>query len=62
MSSTGGLTVFEATNPWNRHRVKGESLDGKVIVPPMDVPAGRFAIVADPQGASFALFEGKLNP
>jgi predicted enzyme related to lactoylglutathione lyase len=27
---------------------------GSVMVPPMEVPAGRFAILADPHGASFA--------
>ncbi|MEQ1568574.1 MAG: VOC family protein [Myxococcota bacterium] len=32
---------------------------GTVVVPPTDIPnVGRFAIVADPQGAVFALFRG----
>jgi uncharacterized protein len=33
-------------------------LGGKVIAPPMDIPdIGRFSIVQDPQGATFALFK-----
>jgi predicted enzyme related to lactoylglutathione lyase len=35
---------------------------GTVHVPPMDIPnVGRFSVVADPQGASFALFKS-ANP
>jgi predicted enzyme related to lactoylglutathione lyase len=33
---------------------------GQVMMPPTDIPPGRFAIVSDPQGAMFALI--KLNP
>jgi predicted enzyme related to lactoylglutathione lyase len=33
-------------------------LGGKVYVPPMDIPkVGRFSILADPQGATFAIFK-----
>jgi uncharacterized protein len=35
---------------------------GAVVVEPFDVPAGRWAIVADPQGAMFALFSGEVDP
>ncbi|MEO7442716.1 MAG: VOC family protein [Acidimicrobiales bacterium] len=35
---------------------------GAVIVPPMVVPAGRIAVIYDPQGAAFALFEGEVDP
>ncbi|MBT4513962.1 MAG: VOC family protein [Chloroflexi bacterium] len=28
---------------------------GKVVVPPTDIPPGRFAILSDPQGATFAV-------
>lgn len=37
-------------------------LGGRVVVPPMAVPAGRFTVVLDPEGAAFALFEGNLDP
>jgi predicted enzyme related to lactoylglutathione lyase len=40
-------------------------LGGNVLVPPMDVPVSdgqsRFAVIADPQGAVFALFAGPLD-
>jgi uncharacterized protein len=36
-------------------------LGGGTIVPPMDVPAGRFAGVRDPQGAVFSIFEGDFD-
>jgi predicted enzyme related to lactoylglutathione lyase len=32
-----------------------EELGGGVMVPPMDVPAGRFSILTDPHGVSFAV-------
>jgi uncharacterized protein len=34
-----------------------EELGGQVVVPPMDVPAGRFLVVADPQGSTLGLVE-----
>jgi uncharacterized protein len=37
---------------------KVRSLDGKIYAAPADIPnVGRFAVVADPQGASFNLFK-----
>jgi hypothetical protein len=36
-------------------------LGGAVLMPPMTVPAGRFAALADPQGAVFATFEGDFD-
>ncbi|MGL4555232.1 MAG: VOC family protein [Gemmataceae bacterium] len=37
---------------------KVAALGGRVHVSPVKLPQGRFAVVADPQGASFALFQG----
>jgi len=37
-------------------------LGGAVPVPATAVPAGRFAVAVDPQGAAFALFEGRTDP
>ncbi len=38
-------------------------LGGKVYKEPDDVPSvGRFAVIADPQGAVFALYAGPLEP
>jgi uncharacterized protein len=36
-------------------------LGGSVLVPPTEIPSGRFAVAQDPQGAFFALFEGQLD-
>ena len=33
---------------------RAQELGGTVLLPPMDIPVGRFAIVADPQGAVFS--------
>lgn len=39
---------------------KAKQLGGSVLMPPMDIPkVGRFAVLADPQGASFAVFTPK---
>jgi uncharacterized protein len=35
---------------------------GKALAPPMEVPAGRFAALADAHGAAFALFAGDVDP
>jgi len=36
---------------------KVQELGGRVLAPAMDSPAGRFAVVADPQGAPFAVIK-----
>jgi hypothetical protein len=39
---------------------KIQGLGGKLLMPPMDIPnTGRFAAVADPQGAAFAIYKGQ---
>ena len=41
---------------------KAKELGANVMVPPQDIPStGRFAVVSDPQGAVFALFELKAR-
>ena len=32
-----------------------------MLAGPLDVPAGRIAVVLDPQGAALALFEGETG-
>jgi predicted enzyme related to lactoylglutathione lyase len=32
-----------------------------VLVGPRDAPFGRFAVAADPQGATFSLYEGSVD-
>jgi predicted enzyme related to lactoylglutathione lyase len=36
---------------------KAKGAGGQVFVEPMDVPAGRFAVIADPQGAVFSVIK-----
>lgn len=40
---------------------KVTELGGRTVAGPMDVPGGRIAVVLDPQGAAFALFEGDVD-
>ena len=35
--------------------------EGSLLAGPIDVPAGRFAVLGDPQGAIFAIFEGDVD-
>jgi uncharacterized protein len=39
-----------------------EQLGGRTLMPSTDLSIGRFAVIADPQGAAFALFEGQTDP
>jgi predicted enzyme related to lactoylglutathione lyase len=41
---------------------KAAGLGAREIVPPQDFPGGRFAIVADPQGATFGLLKSDPSP
>lgn len=34
---------------------RAQQLGGTVLLPPMDIPIGRFAVVADPAGAAFSI-------
>jgi predicted enzyme related to lactoylglutathione lyase len=37
----------------DRAAATAQELGGKVLLPPMDIPVGRFTVVADPHGAVF---------
>jgi uncharacterized protein len=54
------LPYFNAGELDRAVTVVGEG-GGQVVVEPQTVPAGRFAIAVDPQGAPFALFEGGVD-
>lgn len=34
---------------------------GSVLVAPFDLPTGRVAVLGDPQGAAFAVFQGEFD-
>ncbi len=40
---------------------KVRELGGEVLAGPLDLGAGRIAVVSDPQGAAFAVFEGETD-
>jgi uncharacterized protein len=48
---TISFTVAEA----DAAAATAEGLGGRVLLPPMDIPVGRFAILADPAGAAFTV-------
>jgi predicted enzyme related to lactoylglutathione lyase len=41
-------------------RVRGSG--GEVVAGPAEVTVGKIAVVRDPQGAMFALYEGEVDP
>jgi predicted enzyme related to lactoylglutathione lyase len=47
--------IYFAVDDCDAAVAKVEALGGKVMVPPSDVPPGRFAVVNDPQGAAFSV-------
>ena len=55
-------SVYFAVADCEDSLAKIKELGGQVMVEPTEVPAGRFAVAADPQGAPFSLFEGELDP
>jgi len=36
---------------------RAQEMGGKAMSPPVDIPQGRFAVIADPQGAAFAVIQ-----
>jgi predicted enzyme related to lactoylglutathione lyase len=38
---------------------KARGLGGTVLAGPLDLPSGKIAVLCDPQGAAFAIFEGE---
>jgi predicted enzyme related to lactoylglutathione lyase len=41
---------------------RATELGGRTLFGPIDIPAGRLAVLADPQGAVFGLAEGEMDP
>jgi predicted enzyme related to lactoylglutathione lyase len=39
---------------------KAESLEGKTLVPPVDIPTGTFAWMQDPEGNMVGLWKAKM--
>lgn len=51
--------VYFGTENTDAAAEKVKALGGNVMLPGMDIGIGRFAVVSDPTGAVFALFQGK---
>jgi uncharacterized protein len=54
------LTYFAVTS-CDEAVEKVQGSGGTLFAGPMDVPAGRFAVLGDPHGAAFAVFEGPTD-
>ena len=54
------LTYFTVTS-CDGAIARVRELGGEVLAAPMNIGAGRIAVVSDPQGAAFALFEGETD-
>ncbi len=53
--------VYFAAQSSDESAAQADKLGGRVLVPTMEVGAGKFTVIADPQGAVFALFEGDFD-
>jgi predicted enzyme related to lactoylglutathione lyase len=52
---------YFATESVDATVAKAEELGGSTLVPPMEVPTGKFAGIRDAQGAAFSIFEGDFD-
>ncbi len=49
--------VYFAVDDTDAAAAKAQQLGGRIMMPPMDSPAGRFAVLTDPAGAAFAIIK-----
>ena len=55
--------VYFPVNDCDGDAKRAAQLGGKVLAPPMDIPnVGRFAVLADPAGAAFAIIKLSFDP
>ena len=55
-------TVYFGVDDLDAATARVQELEGTVHAGPIDIQMARIAIVADPQGATFALYDGRLDP
>jgi predicted enzyme related to lactoylglutathione lyase len=55
------LPYFTVDNADDAAR-QAEQVGGRTLVPATEIHIGRFAVIADQQGAAFAIFEGEADP
>jgi predicted enzyme related to lactoylglutathione lyase len=51
--------LYLATDDVDKTSSKAQELGGKTLVPPLDYPGGRFAMIQDPQGAVFGVVKSQ---
>lgn len=56
---TGNTVHMLALDPLETVMTRVEPAGGKVVSPVIDIPAGRFVYITDPDGNSVGLFNGK---
>ena len=54
--------VYFTSADLDRSVARIDELGGQVVLQPMRIQSGRIAVAQDPQGATFALFEGEVDP
>jgi predicted enzyme related to lactoylglutathione lyase len=54
--------LYFAVDDTEAAMVRAVELGGQVVMGPMDVPGGRFAIVRDPSNAVFSVVDGEFDP
>lgn len=56
------VTVYVQVDDLKEYLGKAEALGGKMLVPPVEIPTGRFAWMADPDGNVVGLLQPKTPP
>ena len=55
-----GWGVYVTVDEVDAAAERAESLGGEVVVPPHDIPVGRWAMIKDPNGAMICLYRAKM--
>ncbi|HEX8967462.1 MAG TPA: VOC family protein [Chloroflexota bacterium] len=54
--------VYFTVNNTDETAKRAQELGGRVLMPAVQIPQGRFAVLADPQGAGFAVIQLSFQP
>jgi predicted enzyme related to lactoylglutathione lyase len=55
-----GWSVYVTVDDVDAAADRAETLGGEVLVPPHDIPVGRWALIKDPTGATICLWKAKM--
>jgi predicted enzyme related to lactoylglutathione lyase len=56
------VTIYVQVPDLHAYLAKAESLGGRMLVPPVDIPTGSFAWLADPDGNIIGLWKPRAAP